>query len=90
MSAKPRYFKSLVKELKTHEMEEHFSGEFKITQINEIFLKQKVNQALRHLRDLPSMHKYVTIKEDDYTYTLVEQATVEDIQRAIEENLVEL
>lgn len=88
MRDKPMSFRALIKNLNTDEMQEKFKDELPKC-IDQIYLENKLNCALRQMQRNRSVSDYLPKKKNQWE-RLIEQATAEDIENAIESNLLEL
>lgn len=84
----PKSYRTLVKELKKPEIFALFKSELP-PKIEQVFLEQKVNHALRRIKYNPTTKRFASFSEEP-VFDVIEQATDKDIENAILANLEDL
>ncbi len=87
LSDEPKSYRAILAALKTPELHARFEDELP-NKVEQVYLEQKTNHALRRIRYSPGAKKLFQMEERPIE--LVEQASTDDIESAIMSNLLEL
>jgi DNA-directed RNA polymerase specialized sigma subunit len=91
LSDNPKSYRKLTEILRKKENFARFESELPktLTKVNQVFLEQKTNSALRKLKYSAPLQKLFYMPKED-NFDIIEQATDEDIAEAFENNLIDL
>lgn len=84
-------YRKLISIMRREDVQEEFADELRGVKVEQIWLEQKVQKALRKIKHNPSFKKYVSSDfRRKYDYTVIEQASESDIEDAIMNDIIDL